>query len=659
MSKLDISSAMRLAVQQHQAGRLAEAEQIYRQVLAAEPNHANALHLLGAIAGQTGRPDTAIELIGRAIAIIPDAAIFHFNLGHVMRDTGSLDAAIDAYRESIRLNPDYAEAYSKLGLVLTRQGNFDEAICVLRRGVEMSPRSASALENLGNALAAKMRVSEAIECYARALELEPLDSGILSNMCYALERCGRLDEAVECGRKALALRPEYAEAQVNLGCALMRQGDLDGALAADRAAVALAPDDPRTHSNLLYTLHFHPDSTADSILAAHREWGAQVSKQYVDCMGSHGNDPDPDRRLRVGYLSPDFRDHPIGRFLLPLLAHHTKNQVEIYCYASQTSADSMTQRLASKANHWREIDRLSDQQAARLILDDKIDVLVDLTLHMEKNRIALFARKPAPVQVTYLAYCSTSGLPSMDYRLTDPYLDPLDGNRNLYTEESIHLPTCYWCYQAHPEAPAVSAVPAIHNGAITFGCLNNFCKVTAATSRAWSELLAAVPDSRLLVHANQGSHRQRFVDRFAAAGISRDRIGFVGYLPIDQYLAQYGRIDIALDPFPYAGGTTTCDALWMGVPVVSFAGWLAVSRSGLSLLCNAGLPELATTSIEQYVATAADLARDLSRLATLRSTLRERLRESPLMNAPRFASDVETAYRLMWRRWCASQVAAR
>ena len=321
--------------------------------------------------------------------------------------------------------------------------------------------------------------------------------------------------------------------------------------------------------------------------------------------------------------------------------------------------DLVTEQLKRGADVWRSTVGLDDEELARLVRRDQIDVLVDLTMHLQGSRLLAFARKPAPVQVTYLAYCSTTGLDAMDYRLTDPYLDPPGGEERWYSERSVRLPRTYWCYPPPAQAGPLGPVPALASGRITFGCLNNYCKITRPTWNTWCGLLKAVPDSELIVHSHEGTHRERARQHLAQEGVDPRRLQFVGLLPLPQYFQQYAKIDIALDPFPYPGGTTSCDALWMGVPVVSLAARTAVSRAGLSILSNLGLAELVARRPEEYVRIAADLAADLSRLSELRASLRARMRESPLMNAQAFARDVETAFRSMWRDWCAARAPAR
>jgi predicted O-linked N-acetylglucosamine transferase (SPINDLY family) len=398
----------------------------------------------------------------------------------------------------------------------------------------------------------------------------------------------------------------------------------------------------------LLTLHYLPGVDARQLLDEHQRWGESSEKSIAPPAAPAAPQPRVDRRLRIGYLSQDFVAHPAGRFLLPLLEKHDRSAVEIFCYSNVVRPDFMTERFRTLANTWRDISGLKDQQAAELARSDRVDILVDLSLHTAGNRLGVFARKPAPVQATWLAYAGTSGLSRIDYRLSDPYLDP-PGTEQNYVERTLRLPRCFWCYKPPAIPVDVSPLPAKQAGHITFASFNNFTKVNAEVIQVWSQILTAVPDSRLMIHAHPGSHREALLGQFAISGIDASRIEFFGFLPTDEFLRLHHRADIALDPFPFNGGMTTCDSLWMGVPVVSLAGPTAVGRSGLSILSNAGLPELVAQTPQKYVEIVVALARDQSRLAELRATLRERLARSELTNATRFASDMESAFRQMWR----------
>jgi predicted O-linked N-acetylglucosamine transferase (SPINDLY family) len=388
-------------------------------------------------------------------------------------------------------------------------------------------------------------------------------------------------------------------------------------------------------------------------LAEHVRWNERFARPLAPQEGFiHPNEPNPNRRLRIGYVSPDLMDHPVGRFMVAPLRHRDRDAFEVYCYADVARPDVITRRLQASADVWRETSALSDEQLAKIIRADRIDVLVDLVMHSGAGRPLLFARRSAPVQVAWLAYPGTTGLSAMDYRLTDPYLDPLgtDGN---YTERSVRLPDIFWCYDPLNDEPPVNALPAAQAGHATFGCLNNFSKCNARVLEVWSAVLRSAPGSRLLLLAPDGAARRRVLSIMQKAGdVDAGRIEFVPHQSRDAYLRTYHRIDVALDTFPYSGHTTTFDACWMGVPTVSLAGQTPVSRGGLSILSNLGLSDWVGTTREQFIDIAIRRARELPHLAQLRATMRERMRSSPLMDGERMARGLEASYRDMWRRWC-------
>jgi predicted O-linked N-acetylglucosamine transferase (SPINDLY family) len=527
------------------------------------------------------------------------------------------------------------------------------AIAVFQKEVRRRPNEPEAFYRLAWALFQQHREEESILCYRQALRLKPDFAEAHKHLGDALRGHGgtAVDEAISSYREAIRLKPEYAEAYHMLGRTLKDQGLLDEAVDALRRACQLCPDSSKFHSSLLYCLHYHPDSDPEVLAREHGRWNDQHAKPLARLIQPHSNDPDLHRRLRIGYISPYFRSHAVGRFLLPLFASHDRSKFEICCYSGVRVADELTEKFRIQSSRWHDVAGMTDDDLANLIRQDRVDILMDLDAHTATNRLLTFARRPAPVQVTYLAYCSTTGLSAMDYRLTDPFLDPL-GQPTCYAEESVWLPETYWCYQPHTDLPPVGPLPALTSGQVTFGCLNNFWKVTKPTLTCWRELLQKVARSRLLLHARPGTHRDRVRAFFAEGDINPDRIEFVGVTPADEYFERYNQVDIGLDPFPYPGGTTTCDSLWMGVPVVSLAGKTSVSRGGLSILSNVGLPELAARGPEEYVHIVANLAGDMPRLAALRSGLRDRMLNSPLTNAPRFARNLEAAFRQMWQRWC-------
>jgi predicted O-linked N-acetylglucosamine transferase (SPINDLY family) len=681
-----LREALAIAAAYHEAGRLELAEEVCRRILVAEPAMPDALHRLGLVVQRRGDCAAAVDYIGRAAAIDPANAAYrnslgeayrewgrldeaaacyqaalernaalaeaHSNWGVVLESQGNLDEAAARFRQALAIKADLPEAHSNLGCVLVRQGRIDEAIACHQRALQLAPGFAYAQNNLGEAYRMIGKLDAAAECFRRAIEGMPDAAEVHSNLGAVLHRQGKLDEAVACYCRAIALKPGWAEAHANLGNARKDQGRLDEALESYRRALAIDPRFAAAHSDLLYTMHLSPRYDAGTIYAEHRRWNQMHALPLAASIRAHANDRTPERRLRIGYVSPDLGGNPIGRFLLPLLEAHDHGRFEIFCYSSAPVSDAMTDRCRDQADAWRDVLPLSDEQLAEAVRADRIDILVDLSMHAASSRLLAFARKPAPVQVTYLAYCGTTGLDAIDYRLTDRYLDPPNEEQRIYSEESICLPDTYWCYQPLAAAPPVNRLPALAAGRVTFGCLNNFCKVTEPAFAVWPRLLRAVPESRLLLHAYAGSHRDRLCDALAREGVDPERLLFVDFLPTREYFQAYQRIDVGLDPFPYGGGTTTCDALWMGVPVVSLAGRTAVGRGGLSILSNLGLRDLVASDADQYVRIAADLAGDVGRLAELRSTLRQCMQQSPLMDAPRFARNVEAAYRTMWRRWC-------
>jgi protein O-GlcNAc transferase len=687
------------ALAHHRAGRLDDAEVIYRRVLAGaptDPQHSDALHLLGVLLGQRGQHADAIACINQAIARSPQAALFHNSLGNALRDAGQLAEAVAAYEHALQLNPESGEAWSNLGnalreadrldeslhahtqavrflpesaeaqnnlgMTFRRRGELPAAIAAFERAVAVRPDYPEALNNLGSARRAVGNVDAALAALLRAARLKRDSAEIFSNLGNVLKDKGRLDDAIAAHLHAVELNPRYASALTNLAIGLFETGRLDQSLQAHAQAIALMPTDSQLASNRLYTLSFHPDITPQQLRTEHEAW----AKQFADPLtpqipalrrrAAAGFSP---TRLKIAYISPDFRLHPVGRFMLPLLSHHDKKKFEIFAYAAVRRPDAITAQLQPQCEHWQNTVAMSDADLADQIRRDRIDILVDLTQHMADSRLLVFARHPAPIQVTYLGTLGTTGLTAIDYRLSDKFLDPpftpfspLSHSSHLlssdaaYTEKTLRLPGCYWCYPPPPEAPAIQPLPP---GPITFGCLNNFCKISDATLRLWSTILARSPDSRLLLHAHPGVHRQRVLDLFREAGIAGDRIAFTPLTSMEHYFATYHRIHIALDPFPYAGGTTTCDALWMGVPVVTLRGNTAQGRAGVSLLSAVGHPEWIADSADDYVKIATDLATDPARLAGIRHTVREGMLISPLCDAPPFAAQIEDAFETMWR----------
>ena len=537
-----------------------------------------------------------------------------------------MEGAIGSFRRAVALRPDLADAWNNLGNALQQQGNAQKAIAAHRRAIELRPPYAQAWYNLGG----------------------------------AYKSVGLNDEAVAAYGQAMKLVPAYAKAEVNRANVLKDIGQLDEAIAGYERATRISPSAVAA-GNLIYSLHFHPDYDSKRIYEHLVRWEQDFATSLAREILPHENDRSPGRRLRIGYVSPDFSIHPVGRFLLPLLANHNRAQFEVFCYSDLRTPDGITERLRVCADVWRETFSLTDGQLARQIRADRIDILVDLALHTAGNRLLVFARKPAPVQVTWLGYPGSTGLKTIDYRLSDRYLDPPSTSsvqtpgmvEEFYSEKTVRVPDCYWCYDPLVEPMEVGAPPAVEKGFVTFGCLNNFSKASGPVIDLWATIMRRTPGSRLLIVAPAGSAQTRFLDRMESLGIASDRIEFVDRVARQEYMAHYRRIDISLDPWPFNGGTTSFDSFWMGVPLVTMTGSTAVSRGGASILSNIELTELIANQPQEYVEKVCALAADSERLASLRAELRRRMERSPLMDGKRFARNVERAFRMMWHAWCA------
>ncbi|CAB3780234.1 Beta-barrel assembly-enhancing protease [Paraburkholderia caffeinitolerans] len=627
------------------------------RALALKPDFSIALNNLANLHVSQGDFPRALAAFERALALTPDYAGAHYNYGSALFASGDAARAQAPLRRAVALDPGAVNAWNNLANVLIALKRMDEAQAVLEHARTLTPESSNVLTNLGCLLRTRGRQAEAQAALERALELAPDDASAWNNLGNVFVDLSRIDDAHTCFTRALELKPDLANAWSNLGNAHKHAGEIGPALVCYREALAREPGNLGAHSNYAYGLMF---ATEDG--HAIRATAEQLSKQHEAALlaqpVAHATTPDAQRRLRIGYVSPDFRNHCQMLFTTPLFRHHDHAAFEIVCYSSVAQSDEVTARLAAHADLWRDVREFDNARLAQQIHDDRIDILVDLTMHMDGARRLMFARRPAPVQVAWLAYPGTTGSAAIGWRLTDPWLDPpgAPGVDDQYTERTLRLPDTFWCYDALAPGIEVNGLPMLaegHDGAITFGCLNNPCKLTDATFALWSGVFAALPTARLVLMAPPGAARERLLARLAAHGVEPARVRFVGFQPRDDYLRTWAKVDLALDTFPYNGHTTSLDALWMGVPVPTRIGRSAAGRAGLSLLANLGLAELAAHSDAEYVELVVSLARDPARLAALRAGLRPRMAASPLMDGARFARNMEAAYRLMWRDWCA------
>ncbi|CAB3802589.1 Photosystem I assembly protein Ycf3 [Pararobbsia alpina] len=642
-----------------QQGNTDAAEAAYRRAIALHPGDANALTNLGTLVQAVGRVDEALGLLEAAVHAAPDSPCGLVNLGVALHQRGDFVQSAALLTRAIELDSALPEAEYNLGNALHALGRRREALIHYQRAIEQAPAHADAHNNLGIVHQEWGSLHDASQAFNAAIRLRPDFVAALNNLATVMRTFGSMDEAEAHLRDALAVDPRHSATHNNLGNVLKDQGRLEDGIDCYRQALACDPCNVVAHSNLTYALTFQTEHF-EPLLDECRRWSARHEAPLRDTHQPHLNDATPSRRLRVGYVSPDFRNHCQTLFTLPLLSHHDREHFEIFCYASITRPDDLTQRVASHADVWRIVSELNDEQLAQMIRDDRIDILIDLTMHMSNGRPLLFARKPAPVQIAWLAYPGTTGIGAIDYRLTDPWLDPV-GTDSQYTERSIRLPDSFWCYDPLTDTPEVNALPALSKGYPTFGCLNNPCKLGDASLKLWGEAMREVGDARLMLMAPDGTARARLLERLGQHGIGDERVSFTSYRPRAEYLRTYQQIDVGLDTFPYNGHTTSLDSYWMGVPVVTRVAGTVVGRAGLSQSANLGLRELAADSDAQFVETAVQLARDLPRLSDMRKSLRARLAASPLMNGARFAVHVEAAYREVWRHWCdqARRIASR
>ena len=680
-----IEQAYAQAEQHLKAGRANEAADLCREVLARAPSHAGALHLLGVTALQADQPQAALDLIDRAIAIDGRWAPFHNNRGSALRAVGREAEAAASFRRALTLRPDYPralvnlgraliglgqseeavaelrracslapgdlEACSTLATLLHQRGGLDEAATFYERALQISPGGVELLENLARLRLAQGRSAEGIQALGRALQLKPVWPQGWAVLAGALQSQAQLTEAVDAYRRAVGQQPDFADAFNGLGNALADLGQIEEAVAAYRRAVELQPEAPHVRSNLIMTLHELPGVSAADILAEARLYGASVEPRRATALN---NVADPDRVLRVGYVSADFRDHPVGSFLDRVLPAHDPQGVEIILYSDTQFPDAQTARLRASAQRWRPIVGLSDAEASALIREDGVDILVDLAGHTGYNRLPLFAMRPAPVQTSWLGYFGTTGLAAMDYVIADEIVLP-PGEDALFTEQPVRLPSPYLCWAPPVDDVPLAPPPVLEQGFVTFGCFNNRRKVNAEVIALWARILRQVESSRLFLKswslADAGC-RAGLVQAFGALGVAADRLMFEGLTPRADALAAYNRVDIALDPFPFGGCTTTADTLWMGVPVVTRSGERWSGRMSQTILMSLGLAKWVAESPDAYVDTAVRLASDPAALATGRAALRDRMKAGPFCDGPAFARRLEAAYRGQWRAWC-------
>ena len=673
----------------YMAGQVASALGCFEKAEMANPEYAEASNAKGIMQSALGKSKEAMVSFQRAVAINPDYAGAHNNLGNERLLAREYKDSLSDFDSAIRLQPDFANAYNGRGNALLCLGRHANALSDFDKAVALNSQHVEAWTGRGNALTELHRYEEAIASYEQALGVELAGKGLrgqiatgnnryrplFENYRHLLEQStgatqiicsigkllrlvGKQRESIELLDLVLSVRPDDKIACEGKAKSLRDLGYFDGALEFYELNFARHPDSPELLSAYLFNLNYVPGLSQTDVFAQHKKFGELFEKPLKPTWRAHENVADPDKTLRIGFVSADLRNHPVGYFLENVLAQLCTNSLNLYAYDNNGESDEVTERLRSAFHVWRDISQLKDEDVAGLVRADGIDVLVDLSGHTKGNRLLVFARKPAPVQVTYLGYFATTGLTGMDYFLGDRWQMP-EGESIDYTETPFRLPGHHLCLTPPKFDIPVSPLPALQNGYVTFGNFNNADKMNEAVIECWANILESLPGSRLFLKAEHFASADvvaRTLERFAVHGIDRDRLILEGNAPFEDYLKSYQRVDLALDPFPYNGGTVTMQALWMGVPVLTMYGYRHVARHGAGVMHTMGMPEWVAKNREDYVRRAVAHASDTRALSEVRENLRERFLTSSLCDAPSFARNLEEAFRTMWREWCANPV---
>lgn len=646
---MSVQAAFEVAVRRHRAGDLAGAEQEYLRVVAIDPNHADGWSNLGSVRAALGRYEDAVACYERAVRLRPKHAAALFNLGNAHLRLGRPADALACFEAARPLNPPTDQLLAQTGRAFAALGRFADAAGAFRNQLHARPDDARTWHQLGLALMRLRRDADALDALQKAVEFAPNSAEARVTLGTALEGANRPDDALACYRDALRLKPDSPEALNNVGNSYVEAGRTAEAIGYLRGAVAGRPDWAALHSNLLLALNYRPEVSAADLRAEHAAWAARHADPLTAAASPPIPDRTPGRTLRIGYISADFRRHPVASYIGPVLAAHDRESFHVTGYSSTNRPDTVTERLRASADEWRDIANLSDADAAELIRRDAIDILVDLGGHTAGNRLLVLARRPAPVQATHFGYPNTTGMRAVDYRITDAVADPPEAD-SLSVEKLVRLPGVAWCWSPPENAPDPSPPPCARNGFVTLGSLNNPAKLTEEVVGKWAKILHAVPGSKLLLLTGRlAEARHRFEELFGQHGIAAERLRLEPRQSPDRYYTLWAEADLALDPFPYNGGVTTPDALWMGVPVVALAGASYRARQGLRVLGTLGLDDWVADTPDAYVELAVRKAADSAGLSALRVTLRDRLRSSPLPDAATFTRQLEAAYRQMWQ----------
>ncbi len=632
-------------------GRLDEAKASYQTAIRLKPDFSFAYSRLGNVLKSIGRFTDAESNYRKAIQLNPSSSETYCELGSLYNESDQFLDAEASYREAIRLQPNLATAYNNLSLVLRSLGRFTEAETICRETIRINPDLTEARINLCILLSDLGRFNEAEASGREAICHEPKFAEAHNALATALKDLGRLTDAESSCREAIKLKPTLAEAYNNRAVILKDLGRIPEAEASYREAIRLNPNDSKAYSSLLLTT-LYTEKCQDDLWKLYKGFASRFEEKYKSSWPKHDNAIDQNRKLKIGYVSGDFRKHALAFFIKPIFDLHHKNDFEVYAYSNHFLVDSITRELQTAVDHWRQCAHLTDQQLFDLIMQDHIDLLIDLSGHTAHNRLTVFARKPAPIQMTWLGYPGTTGLSSIDYRITHESLDPTGLSEEFHSEKLIRLPDSAIPFEPLGSTPKVNELPALKSQVFTFACLNNHAKITKSTIELWVKLLKRVPHSRFILgNANDTEIQNVFIKELEKNDISSKRLVMKPRLSIDEYWALYNEIDLQLDPFPFNGGTTSLQSLWMGVPVITLAGNATHSRVGVATLRRAGLNSFIADTKEQYISKAEYWTKNIYALNGIRQSLREKLLASS-STAEALIANVEAIYRSVWSDYC-------
>jgi protein O-GlcNAc transferase len=635
-------------------GQLDGAAASYRRTLEVNPSSAVAHCNLGNVLKELGQLHEAVESYHRALRIDPEFAETHYNLGNALIDLGQINDAVMSYRQALKIRPDIAAAHCNLGNALLGLGQLEDAVASYRRALELKPDFVTAHSNLGNAMKGLGRIDDALASYRRALEIDPDNADAHYNRATVLRNCHQFAAAKVSYHRALELNPDFADAHNNLGATLQDLGELKEAAASYRRALEIKPDFAQAFSNVLFCVSHMEAVDAQALFAEHCRFGEQFESPLRATWPAHRNARDPGRCLQIGFVSADLRQHPVASFIEPLLGHLAKSAaLSLHAYYTHAVEDGVSARLRGYMKHWHRVARLSDAALAQKVSEDGIDILIDLSGHTAENRLLTFARRPAPVQVSWMGYPGTTGLEAMDYYLADRYFLPPSEFDSQFTEKLVSLPASA-PFLPNDKAPPVNALPALGKSYVTFGSFNRMEKLSPSAIALWARLLRALPNARMVLGGMpRAGEYDLLIDWFARGGIGRDRLSFYSRCETAAYLALHHQVDICVDTFPYTGGTTTCHALWMGVPTLSLAGHTPAGRQGAGILAHVGLDGFVAKDAADFEQKGVSWAGNLGALAEVRASLRARFEGSSIRRPEVIAAGLERALRTMWQRWCA------